>query len=277
VLPRCSEQGDDACARLSFITTVRRRCYATRRYQTRSHVPARSASAFTPPPSTACSMSVCAPARKPRAGPSCRSFRASTARAWWTHWGATSSDGEEECGWRQQASCRSNLGSLGIQIAKKIIGAKVIAAAGSATRVQMGVALGADHGVNYNTCALAAELNKLTGGKGVDVLYDNIANPKVLPTAFRSIGLDGRLVTAGAHAGPNVSIDFAHLYHNRITIKGRPGYHAPDVAKCFAAAAEGKIKPHIAGVLPLSQAPEAHRMMEAGEEQGKIVLDPTLG
>jgi len=169
-----------------------------------------------------------------------------------------------------------NLGSLGIQIAKNIIGAKVIAAAGSATRVQMGVALGADHGVNYNTCDLAAELNKLTGGKGVDVLYDNIANPKVLPTAFRSIGLDGRLVTAGAHAGPNVSIDFAHLYHNRITIKGRPGYHAPDVAKCFAAAAEGKIKPHIARVLPLSQAPEAHRMMEAGEEQGKIVLDPTL-
>jgi NADPH:quinone reductase-like Zn-dependent oxidoreductase len=89
--------------------------------------------------------------------------------------------------------------------------------------------------------------------------------------------LDGRLVTAGAHAGPNVLIDFAHLYHNRITIKGRPGYHAPDVAKCFVAAAEGKIKPHIARVLPLSQAPEAHRMMEAGEEQGKIVLDPTLG
>jgi len=170
-----------------------------------------------------------------------------------------------------------NLGSLGIQIAKNIIGAKVIAAAGSAARVQMGLALGADHGVNYNTCDLAAELNKLTGGKGVDVLYDNIANPKVLPTAFRSLGLDGRLVTAGAHAGPNVSIDFAHLYHNRITIKGRPGYHAPDVAKCFAAAAGGKIKPHIARVLPLSQAPEAHRMMEAGEEQGKIILDPTLG
>jgi NADPH:quinone reductase-like Zn-dependent oxidoreductase len=111
-----------------------------------------------------------------------------------------------------------NLGSLGIQIAKNIIRATVIAAAGSATRVQMGLALGADHGVNYNTCDLAAELNKLTGGKGVDVLYDNIANPKVLPTAFRSLGLDGRLVTAGAHAGPNVSIDFAHLYHNRITI-----------------------------------------------------------
>ncbi len=140
----------------------------------------------------------------------------------------------------------------------------------------MGLALGADHGVNYNSCDLAAEVKKLTGGKGVDVVYDNVANPKVLPAAFRTLGLDGRLVTAGAHAGPDVSIDFAHLYHNRITIKGRPGYRPPDVAKCFAAAVEGKIKPQIARVLPLARAADAHRMMESGEERGKVVLDPTL-
>lgn len=169
-----------------------------------------------------------------------------------------------------------NLGNIGIQIAKNIIGAKVIAAAGSDARVQMGLALGADHGINYNSRDLTAEVQKLTGGKGIDVLYDNIANPKVLPAAFRSLGLDGRLVTAGAHAGPNVSIDFAHLYHNRITIKGRPGYHPPDVVRCFAAAADGRIKPNIARVLPLSRAADAHRMMESGEELGKIVLDPTL-
>src|SRR4029077_16386013 len=170
-----------------------------------------------------------------------------------------------------------NLGSLGIQIAKNIIGAKVIAAAGSATRLQMGVALGADHGVNYNTCDLAAELNKLTSGKGVDVLYDNIANPKVLPTAFRTIGMDGRLVTAGAHAGPNVSIDFSHLYHKRITIKGRPGFTPSDLPHCLEAAAAGKVIPQIERVLPLSRAADAHRMVEAHEGQGKIVLDPTLG
>src|SRR5439155_6011817 len=132
-----------------------------------------------------------------------------------------------------------NLGSIGIQIAKKVIGAKVIAAAGSDERVKTGLELGADHAVNYNACDLQAEVMKFTGGKGVDVLYDNVANPKVLPKAFRAIGFDGRLVTAGAHAGPHVSIDFAHLYHKRITIKGRPGYRAADVAKCLAAAAAG--------------------------------------
>jgi NADPH:quinone reductase-like Zn-dependent oxidoreductase len=170
-----------------------------------------------------------------------------------------------------------NLGSLGIQIAKNIIGASVIAAAGSDARVQTGLTFGADHGINYNACNLTAEVMKLTGGRGVDVLYDNIANPKVLPEAFRSLGMDGRLVTAGAHAGPNVSIDFSHLYHNHITVKGQPGHHAPDVLKCFAAAVEGKIKPQVAHVLPLSRAADAHRMMEAGTAQGKIVLDPTLG
>jgi NADPH:quinone reductase-like Zn-dependent oxidoreductase len=170
-----------------------------------------------------------------------------------------------------------NLGSIGIQIAKNVIGAKVIAVAGSDERAAMGRALGADCTVNYNASDLHAEVMAFTGGKGVDVLYDNIANPKVLPQAFRAIGFDGRLATAGAHAGPNVSIDFAHLYHKRITIKGRPGYHPPDVAKCFAAAADGKVKAQIERVLPLSRTAEAHRLVETGEVSGKIVLDPTLG
>ena len=170
-----------------------------------------------------------------------------------------------------------NLGSIGIQIAKNVIGANVIAAAGSDARVATGLALGADHGVNYNVADLEAEVIRLTGGKGVDVLYDNIANGKVLPRAFRALGFDGRLVTAGAHAGPNVAIDFAHLYHKRITIKGRPGYRPSDVPKCFAAAAEGKIKAQIERILPLSRAAEAHRLVESGESIGKIVLDPTRG
>ena len=170
-----------------------------------------------------------------------------------------------------------NLGSIGIQIAKNVIGAKVIAAAGSDERAEMGRALGADCAINYNARDLHAEVMAFTGGKGVDVLYDNIANPKVLPAAFRAIGFDGRLVTAGAHAGPNVSIDFAHLYHKRITIKGRPGYHPPDLAKCFAAAADGKVKAQIERILPLSRAAEAHQLVESGEVSGKIVLDPTRG
>jgi NADPH:quinone reductase-like Zn-dependent oxidoreductase len=170
-----------------------------------------------------------------------------------------------------------NLGRTGIQIAKNIIGARVICAAGSDDRVKTGLDLGADHGVNYNTQDIREEVLKLTASKGVDVLYDNIANPKVLPQAFMALGFRGRLVTAGAHGGPNVTINFSHLYHNQIRIIGQPGHHEPDLAKCFAAAAEGKIKVQIEKLLPLSKAVEAHRLMESGEVTGKIVLDPAMG
>jgi NADPH:quinone reductase len=169
-----------------------------------------------------------------------------------------------------------NLGSIGIQIAKNVIGATVIAAAGSDARVKLGINLGADFGVNYATQNIRDEVLRLTHGKGVDVLYDNIANPMVLPLAFRAIGMDGRLVTAGAHAGPDVAIDFSYLYHKRITIKGRPGFTPSDLPDCLAAAAEGKVVPQIDKIMPLSRAAEAHRLIEENGGQGKIVLDPTL-
>jgi len=169
-----------------------------------------------------------------------------------------------------------NLGSIGIQIAKNVIGATVIAAAGSDDRVGLGLALGADHGINYATSEITAKVMGITGGKGVDVLYDNVANPAVLPQAFRCLGRGGRMVTAGAHAGPVVAIDIAHLYRNDITIRGTHGSNPADRAKCFAAAAAGQIRAQIAAVLPLSRAADAHRLIESGEEQGKIVLDPTL-
>jgi NADPH:quinone reductase-like Zn-dependent oxidoreductase len=169
-----------------------------------------------------------------------------------------------------------NLGSIGIQIAKNVIGATVIAAAGSDDRVGLGLALGADHGVNYATSEITAKVMGITGGKGVDVLYDNVANPAVLPQAFRCLGRGGRMVTAGAHAGPVVAIDIAHLYRNDIAIRGTHGSNPEDQPKCFAAAAAGQIRAQIATVLPLSRAADAHRLIESGEEQGKIVLDPTL-
>lgn len=169
-----------------------------------------------------------------------------------------------------------NLGTVGIQIAKHVAGATVIAAAGSDAACALGRTLGADHAVNYNTHNIEVEVLKLTGGRGVNVLYDNIANSKVLPQAFMAIGMRGRLVTAGAHGGPHVTINFAHLYHKQITIRGQPGHDPADLPKCFAAAVEGKVRPQIEKILPMSRAADAHRLTETGEVRGKIVLDPML-
>ncbi len=170
-----------------------------------------------------------------------------------------------------------NLGMVGIQIAKNICGARVICAAGSRARADVGLALGAEHAIDYTTQDIHSEIMRITDGAGVDVLYDNIANPAVLPQAFKAIGDGGRLVTAGAHGGPVVPIDFFHLYDKRITIRGMPGSKPSDLPLCFQAAADGRIKVRIAHVLPLSRAADAHRMMESDPGMGKIVLDPSAG
>ena len=141
----------------------------------------------------------------------------------------------------------------------------------------LGLALGAEHAIDYTTQDIHAEIMRITDGAGVDVLYDNIANPAVLPQAFKAIGDGGRLVTAGAHGGPVVPIDFFHLYDKRITIRGMPGSKPSDLPLCFQAAADGRIKVRIAHVLPLSRAADAHRMMESDPGMGKIVLDPSAG
>ena len=81
--------------------------------------------------------------------------------------------------------------------------------------------------------------------------YSSIRLPRLLKhsPAFHALGMNGRLVTAGAHGGPNVAIDFAHLYHKKITIMGRTGHKDEDIPKCFKSAAEGKIKAQIEKLL----------------------------
>lgn len=194
-----------------------------------------------------------------------------------TSWNLLCNGAELKTGeWALIMGAGGNLGSVGIQIAKNVIGAKVIAVAGSKERAEAGLKLGADYAIDTSNQDVLDEVMRITDGRGVDVLYDNIANPKVVPRAFLALRQHGRHVTAGAHGGPLVTIDFAHLYHNKITIKGITGHKASDIPKCLQAVAEGKIKVQIAHVLPLARAADAHRMMEADLGMGKIVLDPTL-
>src|SRR5207302_2037260 len=107
------------------------------------------------------------------------------------------------------------LGSAGVQAAK-YLGAYVIAGAGADERVQAAMNLGADAGVNYRTQDLTAEAMRVTGGKGVDVVFENIGAPDLFPKAFATLGRNGRLVTAGGHGGGSVPLDINHLYLNQI-------------------------------------------------------------
>ena len=171
-----------------------------------------------------------------------------------------------------------NLGSIGIQLAKEA-GATVISAAGSPDRAQIGYDLGADHSIDYSAVNLNEAVRDITDGIGVDLLYDNIASPEICPLGLKSLKEEGRMVTAGAHGGPVVPVNFDVIYHNRITIKGNPRSNPRDAIPCFEAAATGKLKTIIDRIVPLSEAPAIHALMEGPEGTGvrKIILDPTLG
>lgn len=169
-----------------------------------------------------------------------------------------------------------NLGTIGIQLAKAA-GATVIAAAGSQARADIGTTLGADHAIDYNAVNLRDAVMEITGGAGVDIFYDNIANPDVCPLGIASLKQQGRMVTAGSHGGPVVPVDFSTVYSRQLTIMGNPRSNAQDALPCFDAAAEGKLKVVIDRVVPLSAAPEMHALIEADPSVGKIILDPTLG
>lgn len=169
-----------------------------------------------------------------------------------------------------------NLGSIGIQLAKAA-GAKVIAAAGSAARAAIGTELGADHAIDYGTVNLKDAIMDITDGAGIDLFYDNIANPDICPLGIESLKRFGRMVTAGAHGGPVVPVNFATVYHQQLTIMGNPRSNAQDALPCFDAAAEGNLKVVIDRVVPLADAPAMHALMEADPAVGKIILDPTRG
>jgi NADPH2:quinone reductase len=165
------------------------------------------------------------------------------------------------------------LGSAAVQVAK-YLGARVIAAAGADERVAAAVGLGADAGINYRDQDLTAEARRITGGKGVDIVLENIGDPELFAKAFLSLGRNGRLVTAGSHGGGTVPLNVTHLYFNDITIMGWTGQSDADVNDSLAMAAAGRFQVLVDRVMPLAEAAEAHRVVAGRGGLGKVVLTP---
>jgi len=176
--------------------------------------------------------------------------------------------------WVLVMGASGGLGSTGVQVAKAL-GAKVIAGAGADERVAAAVKMGADAGINYRAGDLAAEVRRITQGHGVDVVFENIADPELFPKALAAMARFGRLVTAGGHGGGIVPLDVNRLYLNQLTIIGATGDTPADAVASLKVASEGRLTVLIDEVLPLSQAVRAHELVAARASTGKIVLDPT--
>ncbi len=176
--------------------------------------------------------------------------------------------------WVLVMGAAGGLGSAGVQAAK-YLGARVVAAAGADERVQAGLDLGADAGVNYRARDLTAEVLRITQGRGVNVVFENIGDAELFAKAFASLARGGRLVTAGGHGGGIVPLDINRLYLDQITVMGARGEVAADVTRSLDAAAQGRFKVLIDRILPLSEAVRAHEIVAARSGIGKVVLDPT--
>ncbi|HTY95276.1 MAG TPA: zinc-binding dehydrogenase, partial [Steroidobacteraceae bacterium] len=177
--------------------------------------------------------------------------------------------------WVLVMGAAGGLGSAGVQVAR-LLGARVIGAAGSAARAAAALDLGADHAVDYSQQDLTAEVLRITDGRGVNVVFENIADPVLFPKAFHAIARHGRLVTSGSHGGGTVALDVQRLYLYQISVLGSIGFTEADVSFALQAAAQGRLRVLIDRILPLAQAPAAHHMVEERAGVGKIVLDPTL-
>ncbi len=176
--------------------------------------------------------------------------------------------------WVLVMGAAGGLGSAAVQAAK-YLGAKVIVAAGADDRVAAAMDLGGDAGVNYREQELTDEVRRITGGKGADIVLENIGDPELFAKAFLALGRGGRLVTAGSHGGGIVPVNVSHLYFNHISIMGWTGQTDADVNDSLRAAGEGRFRVLTDRIMPLADAVEAHRIVAARGGIGKVILQPS--
>jgi NADPH2:quinone reductase len=171
------------------------------------------------------------------------------------------------------------VGLAAIEIGKAL-GARVIACASSADKLEVCRLHGADETINYATEDMREKIKELTAGKGVDVVYDAVGGPYTEP-ALRSTAWRGRLLVVGFAAG-----DIPKIPLNLPLLKGCSimgvfwGDFARREPKAFAASIgqlgkwfrEGKLKPHVSQTFPLAQAVDALKLMAGRKVKGKVVL-----
>jgi len=174
----------------------------------------------------------------------------------------------------------SGIGTTTIDLVKRA-GGTVIATAGSAEKCQQCLALGADAVANYREDDWVAVTKEATGGRGVDVVLDSIGAP-YLEGNLNALANDGALVLIGLMGGAKAEISLGALLTRRLRVQGstlrtRSNEQKAEIVSSFLSKfggdlRDGKIRPVLHKVFPLSDAPEAHRMLKASTHFGKVVL-----
>jgi NADPH:quinone reductase-like Zn-dependent oxidoreductase len=165
----------------------------------------------------------------------------------------------------------SGVSSAAIQIAK-LFGARVIATSGTDAKAERAAQLGADYAINYETHDFLAEVKKITQKRGVELVIDHVGG-EVLTKSILAAAAGGRIVTCGATAAFDPKIDLRHVFFRQIEILGSTMGSKGALFEVLEHVAAGRLKPIVDRVLPLWEAREAHRVLEARQVFGKVVLE----
>jgi putative PIG3 family NAD(P)H quinone oxidoreductase len=174
----------------------------------------------------------------------------------------------------------SGIGTTAIQLAR-VRGARVVATAGTPEKRAACVALGALRAVDYKREDFVAATREATAGRGADVVLDMVGAP-YLARNLECLAPDGRLVQIGLQQGARAELDLWAVMQKRLTVTGsllRPRTVAEKGRIAEALRREvwpeieaGRVRPVVHARLPLAEAAEAHRIMEASAHIGKLVL-----
>jgi len=177
------------------------------------------------------------------------------------------------------------IGTMAIQLAKQV-GARVAVTAGSAEKLERCRELGADVLVNYREQDFVDVVRDATEGRGADVVLD-VMGAKYLARNLDVLAPNGRIAVIGLQGGATAELDLGRLMSKRAallatTLRARP---AAEKAAIIASVREhvwpllaaGTVRPVVHARLPLADAAEAHRTMEASTHVGKLVLTVGAG
>ncbi|WP_030988022.1 NAD(P)H-quinone oxidoreductase [Streptomyces sp. NRRL S-1813] len=174
----------------------------------------------------------------------------------------------------------SGIGTMAIQLAKAV-GARVAVTAGGPEKLARCAELGADILIDYREQDFVQEIRKATDGKGADVILD-IIGAKYLQRNVKALAVSGRLAIIGLQGGVKAELNLAALMAKRAAITGAGLRARPlnEKAAIVAAVREhvwplisnGQVRPIVDRTLPLAEAAEAHRIVEASTHIGKVVL-----
>ena len=175
----------------------------------------------------------------------------------------------------------SGIGTMAIALGK-LFDLTVIVTCGGAEKCARALELGAAHAIDYKAQDFVAEVARITGGKGVDLVLDMVSGDYV-PRNLKCLAEDGRHVTIAVQGGARAELNMAVVMSRRYTLTGstlRPrsaefkALLAQEIAQnVWPLAAGGELRPVMDRAFPLAQAAAAHARMEAGEHVGKIVLE----